>query len=214
MLSFSFFTERSFLLFKAKLASGFQKPKFSSPSKWCSWVSVTCRVLWEDRDTWSHLSLLWGLQRSGRVGVSSKGYCTEGFPCSKSLPSASLVQGFKTVHLQGILKSWLCAHRRPSGIHWAGVARFPLKPLLPTWAAVAVAATGHRYMRKPEVSSRTARQWKYKQMFLLSSVKVWRLYSSPECLDIQPLYLMWCHVLHSPMAEAVTQDWMWWDPGQ
>jgi len=49
MLSFSYFTGGSFLLFKAKLASEFQEPKFSSLSKRCSWVSVACHVVWEDK---------------------------------------------------------------------------------------------------------------------------------------------------------------------
>lgn len=41
------------------------------------------------------------------------------------------------------------------------------------------------------------------QMFLLSSVKVWRLQTSPECLNIQPPHLMCCHVTALPKAEAL-----------
>lgn len=121
MLSLSCFIERSFLLFKAKLASGFQKPRFSSPAKWCSWVSVTCHVLWEDKDTWS-LSLLWGLATPASIWKSGYVFSKllyRRLSFSKGFPLASLVKGFKIVHLQGILKSWLLAHRSPSGIHWA-----------------------------------------------------------------------------------------------
>lgn len=42
------------------------------------------------------------------------------------------------------------------------------------------------------------------QMFLLSSVKVWRLHISPESFNTQPLYLLYCKVT-PPRLKLCTQ---------